>query len=712
MGIILCDPYTIQCENYTHWVELVIRDEHNQPFPNIKGTLTDGSGATYDITVGDEPILLKKIAPGFVTLSLDNKSWINETQKRMPLLAGSESPVKTWLAQNPTGYQGAEREHHSVTIGDFIELTDEQSLPKHHQAGSLGKLDLVADTSNVVVIQGCRFITLRLGMFFDGTANNSYSAEWGKTQFDNQIRKWRSHYNVDKHILSTKLGFTPEMISTHELSENCFEKGDALNKTMSAASELTNVQKMFDLYKTEEFSENQDTYFYSQYVTGIGTGNELTIAPADEDGMGLGGGIGDFGVIEKVQTCIDALISNVKEILRNAEHSHKLPIDGIRKIEFDVFGFSRGAAAARHFINVLLDGPQGEFANAFTQACIDNQLSFASDFDWQSNDYCEVMFAGLFDTVAAIVQLNPMNDLDFDKSPHDKHHAPVRLWLNPSRVRRAVHFVANKKTEYRHNFSANLLNKAPHFDEIVVPGAHSDVGGGYHSKMSYAQKKDGVITYHDDYWLPRLSNQWVYEDSETYTFWGHDKAREKLIQRCHNFIQDDCKNGWDALDYFIDIKATLSGATTVLSANVYFRQLTEGDLSRLYLRMMFGLAKHADVPVEEMQREQIVWQSTEDYFYLYFPVPKHLAYKHKSAPPYPFDALCNKVLDSAKQGHVAQLRNIFGDTGTLKALISLGLIHHSADIKPVADMPFDLLQANRPHTKDGSYQREEYPCEQ
>ncbi|MGD8123193.1 phospholipase effector Tle1 domain-containing protein, partial [Vibrio sp. TRT 2004] len=211
-------------------------------------------------------------------------------------------------------------------------------------------------------------------------------------------------------------------------------------------------------------------------ITGIGTGNSTDIAKADEDNKGLAFGFGKYGIINKVRTGIKEVCSQLGLILIAIEREEKIKIDGLNKLEFDVFGFSRGAAAARHCINSILLGKNGEFAPAFIDSMNKQQdkHTLITDFDWESNQHCEVMFAGLFDTVAAY------------GLAHNDNDEPVRLWLDPARVRKAVHLVANKHSEYRYNFSLNRLNFAPHFDEIVLPGAHSDIGGGYHSRVAFS----------------------------------------------------------------------------------------------------------------------------------------------------------------------------------------------------------------------------------
>lgn len=192
-GPIGASEHCVPCESYTHWIEILIRDEHNQPFPNVKGTLVDATGVKFSITIGEAPILLSKLAPGYVEIHLEPKPWRSETEKRLPN-DERQPQVDTWLNELALGYQDTPRTYHHHTVGDFLESKESRKLPERHQAEKLGKVKLATDQSHVVTVQGCRYITLRLGMFFDGTANNTYSARWGKERLNQYYNTWRGFY--------------------------------------------------------------------------------------------------------------------------------------------------------------------------------------------------------------------------------------------------------------------------------------------------------------------------------------------------------------------------------------------------------------------------------------------------------------------------------------------------------------------------------------
>ncbi len=683
------DSHCIVCEKYTHWIEIVVRDEHNQAFPDISGTLIDGSGAEYPVTVGEAPILLTDLAPGRVELKLDATSWLEETEKRTPF-EGSDCPVDLWLTDNPLGHESKERTRHDLTLGDFITAEEGKDLPKRHQAQQLGAAKLVTDNSHLVTIQGCRYITLRLGMFFDGTANNTYSAKWGKQQLEARYNSWKASYQASKSILESR-GETVNEVPATELIDSCFDFGDV---TGSAANELTNIQKLFDLYQTDTFNDDKTVFNHAQYITGIGTGNSTDIAPADEDEIpGQSLGLGKYGVIAKVETGIEQVCQQLRRIMLQIEDS--VSIDGFNKLEFDVFGFSRGAAAARHFVNVALDGQEGLFATKFIESCRRNKVALNKSFDWSSTNHCEVAFVGVFDTVAAI-----MNPLTLDMSLHNDDNDPVRLWLDPGRVRKAVHLVAHENTEYRVNFSLNKLNRAPHFDELVLPGAHSDLGGGYHSRVAYPQK---------DYWLPLLENQRIRKvwDRDLPTF-GKQRRIDVLKQKLEAVKGQELFHGWNEDNYLVtEPKITRSGRDKEsASMELIYRAYTEGDLSRLYLRVMYGLAEYAGVPINEQQDSGLVWKSSHPYFGQYYPVIDEIKNKvNKSI--YSFGALCDQTLTFAKSGDIASIQESLGSAFQRQNFMDLSLVHHSSD----EDLNYGLVKGNAPNIIEEQYKRKEHECD-
>ena len=126
--------------------------------------------------------------------------------------------------------------------------------------------------------------------------------------------------------------------------------------------------------------------------------------------------------------------------------------------EIDIIGFSRGAALAREFANILNDRGYEE----------EVELHF-----WNGSrreiSHCpvEIRFVGLFDTVGSFGV--PGNAINFG----------IRMDL-PKNVKNAAQALA--KDEKRALFPVTRLNPAlagQVFDEKVFRGDHSDIGGGW-----------------------------------------------------------------------------------------------------------------------------------------------------------------------------------------------------------------------------------------
>lgn len=131
----------------------------------------------------------------------------------------------------------------------------------------------------------------------------------------------------------------------------------------------------------------------------------------------------------------------------------------IAGITLDLFGFSRGATAARTFLNQLV-----EWAG-------DNQPSICGI-------PLRVRFMGLFDTVASVHVADSVPVLPGDG--HLKWAEPRYMGI-PGFVEQCVHMVAAH--EARNSFPLTTIRawqgEAPQRLEIIYPGMHSDVGGGY-----------------------------------------------------------------------------------------------------------------------------------------------------------------------------------------------------------------------------------------
>lgn len=257
---------------------------------------------------------------------------------------------------------------------------------------------MAGQTGNIA--QTCPKVTLEVGVFFDGTLNNRFNVALRNREDD------------------------------------------------SYQAALTNPALLWALYKNgpafdvKNSCGGTDRAFRSIYVEGAGS-----VAGEADDSIGYATGTGRRSGVES------RVLQGFERLLREIGAQGGPP--SIKKVVLDVFGFSRGAASARYFVNCIRArriryDPVGR--GDFT-AALPNDLTV------------EIRFLGIFDTVAAIgLASNDDND-------------PVNVHLKTAQVTGQIyHLVASE--EYRVNFRLNR-NWAGGGDYLYVPGAHSDVGGGY-----------------------------------------------------------------------------------------------------------------------------------------------------------------------------------------------------------------------------------------
>ncbi|WP_227520121.1 T6SS phospholipase effector Tle1-like catalytic domain-containing protein [Marinobacter sp. LV10R510-11A] len=182
-----------------------------------------------------------------------------------------------------------------------------------------------------------------------------------------------------------------------------------------------------------------------------------------DDGQSMGLGLGEQGILKKVKEGAEQLTFEIANRVND-------PVD---ELVIDVFGFSRGAATARHFVSREVYDTTGSLYGEYKGALV--RAFEREGIPWPEK--VTVRFLGLFDTVAGVADVG---NLEF--SAHDAETGRVNVNVKSEHAQRAVQFVA--WDERRHNFSLNSLrsesgNLPENFDEWVLPGAHSDIGGGY-----------------------------------------------------------------------------------------------------------------------------------------------------------------------------------------------------------------------------------------
>ncbi len=274
-------------------------------------------------------------------------------------------------------------------------------------------------------------VHLEVGVFTDGTMNNAANTRSFAEQLERECLIPYENDEIGREECEWRMGLL---------------MGD------SYANAATNVARLRDLYIEGELeSEGSTTYQWFVYAPGAGT------KTGDSDKWyGAATGMGEAGVIQQVNYAFSRLVLRVKEDLQG---------EAIDSLTVDLFGFSRGAAAARHAAHEINQGERRLLAQLFAE----------NGILWPER--VEIRFVGLFDSVAAIV--NPFSG---DLLAHNDQNHPVKLYLDPAKVGQVIHLTAAH--EHRKNFALNSIRNRDgslpaNFREITLPGAHSDIGGGY-----------------------------------------------------------------------------------------------------------------------------------------------------------------------------------------------------------------------------------------
>jgi len=280
----------------------------------------------------------------------------------------------------------------------------------------------------------------------------------------------------------------------------------------------TNVVKLHKLYNTDVSDVKHEEHLYECYrdkiyVTGVGTYDHRNTGEHEEDEKFLGSGLAMFstGVITKVDQACKHL----------AQKLDALPTGYIDTLVLDVFGFSRGAAEARHFVGSI---SKGDF-DIKTKNLVDKGGKEYKEFILSRNgknlypylirekedrkddvviDKIVFRFVGIFDTV-------PHYGLFQDDDGEE-----LNLKLEPTKVGRVVHLTA--KDEFRHNFdlysikSSESASLKDNFEEKEFFGAHSDIGGGYidgsEELVELSIKTKIGISDYNDMQIEKLIKRW------------------------------------------------------------------------------------------------------------------------------------------------------------------------------------------------------------
>ena len=265
-----------------------------------------------------------------------------------------------------------------------------------------------------------------------------------------------------------------------------------------ALNKHSNVVRLYRAHKPE----NKQEGIFALYIPGIGT---YFPEIGDDGGSMTGLGCGAMGE-ERIEFAIESFEDSLKQPLALAS----APANAIEVINIAVFGFSRGAALARAFVNTLMQ----------RKCVMRNKEWKLRRGGWP----VKFRFMGLFDTVASVGLTMSSNTtgiyeayngdtagmiskrlenyratrpeiLAYRKNasagadPAPGNENGHRDWGSLMRIHESVeevrHFVAAH--EIRNSFPVDSITifendqfiRPDNFHEALYPGAHSDVGGGY-----------------------------------------------------------------------------------------------------------------------------------------------------------------------------------------------------------------------------------------
>ncbi|HHL2502354.1 TPA: DUF2235 domain-containing protein, partial [Yersinia enterocolitica] len=171
-----------------------------------------------------------------------------------------------------------------------------------------------------------------------------------------------------------------------------------------------------------------------------------------------------------------------------------------------VFGFSRGAAAARHFANRVMEQDPA-IAKAIAKG-------LQGDY-YDGKPSGEVRFLGIFDTVAAIGGISNFFDINGRSNPR------VKLELRPAVAKKVFQITA--MNEYRYNFSLNSIKGM--WPELALPGSHSDIGGGYNPVGSPLQENESLFLSCPEFEIVSDDTREI----DTRVYRNAEKVREMLV---------------------------------------------------------------------------------------------------------------------------------------------------------------------------------------
>lgn len=297
-----------------------------------------------------------------------------------------------------------------------------------------------------VQVQGS---TLTVNVFFDGTKNNLYNIEDRRkntTKYANKDKddyeSYFNDYSNVAHLFNSRARRIPRTswVYIEGIGTGANDINEENRKRIQAA------------VQSQQASKEQRRKFYTDSTKGFAMGS------------------GSTGIKQRVEQSFEKIQIQVR-----GDHGTIIPAI----IRLNVFGFSRGAAAARYFIHLVKSQPQRFKGWNLKSANI------------------TVGFVGLFDTVSSYHPGMMLPEYKVIERERDLFEDVSELHLNFSRGYADKVFHITALDEYRKYFSLTTIRSAVKQGfgfEVALNGAHADIGGSYpnNSKESFMASGDAA----------------------------------------------------------------------------------------------------------------------------------------------------------------------------------------------------------------------------
>ena len=373
-------------------------------------------------------------------------------------------------------------------------------------------------------------------------------------------------------------------------------------------SGLTNVAKLYDLNIITDYAgDDKGDVYRSIYIRGVGTEEGEGIMSGGTANLGLALASFDEGGEDRISEAKQEMFLILKNIL---SVWGSIP----SSVTIDLFGFSRGASLARHFINIILAGLPDRSQKPVPLR--GESLPFGEMLTLPDKDYdkharqdqpnailcypalpnVSIRFVGLFDTVGSFFIPGNDNELYYD------------LGLPSGCARNVVHLVAAQ--EWREYFPLTRVLPGDG-EEIVLAGAHADIGGGYQmlEKCALLMDEEFCATVRQrDFELHGVLA--VGQERQQH-------AQEIILKRVRNFgILEE--NGNLPANWYFTLAPTGGDVhhNVTVSLRLLRDKLTHNGYANVPLHIMHRKAVAAGVPLNQLRASKPRYEVPEDLQYL------------------------------------------------------------------------------------------------